>query len=88
MIQVEAEVLRLEQHKASKMKELVLKKKTELEEHRRRAHLVGEEGYATQFTVEAIEAGNMLWNDSLGVFAFPRSQPDPSARKMEWFINA
>ncbi|BAF18174.2 Os05g0552900, partial [Oryza sativa Japonica Group] len=54
---VEAEVLRLEQHKASKMKELVLKKKTELEEHRRRAHLVGEEGYATQFTIEAIEAG-------------------------------
>uniref|UniRef100_A0A0E0L5G3 ATP synthase subunit beta n=1 Tax=Oryza punctata TaxID=4537 RepID=A0A0E0L5G3_ORYPU len=54
---VEAEVLRLEQQKASKMKELVLKKKTELEEYRRRAHLVGEEGYATRFTIEAIEAG-------------------------------
>uniref|UniRef100_J3M9I8 65-kDa microtubule-associated protein 3 n=1 Tax=Oryza brachyantha TaxID=4533 RepID=J3M9I8_ORYBR len=54
---VEAEVLRLEQLKSSKMKELVLKKNTELEEHRRRAHLIGEEGYATQFTIEAIEAG-------------------------------
>ncbi|KAG8086356.1 hypothetical protein GUJ93_ZPchr0010g8085 [Zizania palustris] len=54
---VEAEVVRLEQLKATKMKELVLKKKTELEEHRRGAHLVGEECYANQFTIEAIEAG-------------------------------
>uniref|UniRef100_A0A0D9WJH0 Uncharacterized protein n=1 Tax=Leersia perrieri TaxID=77586 RepID=A0A0D9WJH0_9ORYZ len=54
---VEAEVSRLEQLKASKTKELVLKKKTELEELRQRAHLVGEEGYATQFTIEAIDAG-------------------------------
>ncbi|CAM0954042.1 unnamed protein product [Alopecurus aequalis] len=54
---VEAEVLRLEQLKASKMKELVLKKQTELEELRRQAHLVGEEHYATQFSIEAIEAG-------------------------------
>jgi hypothetical protein len=54
---VESEVLRLEQHKASKMKDLVLKKKTELEEHRRRAHLIGEEGYAAKFSDEAIEAG-------------------------------
>jgi hypothetical protein len=56
-MQVEAEVLRLEQLKASKMKELVLKKQTELEELRRQAHLVGEEHYATQFSVEAIESG-------------------------------
>jgi hypothetical protein len=35
---VEAEVLRLEQLKASKMKELVLKKSTKLEELRRQAH--------------------------------------------------
>uniref|UniRef100_A0A0D3GAJ4 ATP synthase subunit beta n=1 Tax=Oryza barthii TaxID=65489 RepID=A0A0D3GAJ4_9ORYZ len=54
---VEAEVLRLEQHKASKMKELVLKKKTELEEHRRRAHLVGEEGAIDpSLLLEQIEA--------------------------------
>ncbi|VAH22394.1 unnamed protein product [Triticum turgidum subsp. durum] len=52
---VEAEVLRLEQLKVSKMKDLVLKKQTELEEHRRRAHLVGDEHYATQFNIEAIE---------------------------------
>jgi hypothetical protein len=59
-MQVEAEVLRLEQLKASKMKELVLKKQTELEELRRQAHLVGEEHYATQFSIEAIEAGTFL----------------------------
>uniref|UniRef100_N1QWL2 65-kDa microtubule-associated protein 3 n=1 Tax=Aegilops tauschii TaxID=37682 RepID=N1QWL2_AEGTA len=57
MQKVEAEVLRLEQLKVSKMKDLVLKKQTELEEHRRRAHLVGDEHYATQFNIEAIEAG-------------------------------
>lgn len=39
------------------MKELVLKKKTELEEHRTRAHLIGEEGYAAEFSEESIEAG-------------------------------
>ncbi|KAI5020062.1 hypothetical protein ZWY2020_044950 [Hordeum vulgare] len=54
---VEAEVLRLEQLKVSKMTDLVLKKQTELEEHRRCAHLVGDEHYATQFNIEAIEAG-------------------------------
>uniref|UniRef100_A0A453FC34 65-kDa microtubule-associated protein 3 n=1 Tax=Aegilops tauschii subsp. strangulata TaxID=200361 RepID=A0A453FC34_AEGTS len=52
---VEAEVLRLEQLKGSKMKDLVLKKKSELEEHRRRAHLIGEEGYSDEFNIEAIE---------------------------------
>lgn len=39
------------------MKDLVLKKKSELEEHRRRAHLVGEEGYSDEFNIEAIESG-------------------------------
>ncbi|ONL99964.1 65-kDa microtubule-associated protein 3 [Zea mays] len=64
---VESEVLRLEQHKASKMKDLVLKKKTELEEHRRRAHLIGEEGYAAKFSDEAIEAGkdHILLDDTI-----------------------
>lgn len=54
---MESEVLRLEQLKVSKMKDLVLKKKTELEEHRRRAHLISEEGYAAEFSDEVIEAG-------------------------------
>uniref|UniRef100_A0ACD5VFX7 Uncharacterized protein n=1 Tax=Avena sativa TaxID=4498 RepID=A0ACD5VFX7_AVESA len=54
---VEAEVLRLEQLKGSKMKDLVLKKKAELEEHRRRAHLAGEEGYSDEFNIDAIESG-------------------------------
>lgn len=54
---VEAEVSRLEQLKASRMKELVLKKQAELEELRRQAHLVGDEHYATQFSIEAIETG-------------------------------
>ncbi|VAH78968.1 unnamed protein product [Triticum turgidum subsp. durum] len=57
---VEAEVLRLEQLKGSKMKDLVLKKKSELEEHRRRAHLIGEEGYSDEFNIEAIESGKFI----------------------------
>ncbi|KAG1368087.1 65-kDa microtubule-associated protein 3 [Cocos nucifera] len=57
VMQVEAEVLRLEQLKASKMKELVLKKKTELEELRRRTHLVEEASGETEFAIEVIEAG-------------------------------
>jgi protein regulator of cytokinesis 1 len=40
MMQVEAEVSRLEELKGSKMKELVLKKRTELEEICRRTHLI------------------------------------------------
>lgn len=39
------------------MKDLVLKKKTELEEHKRRAHLIGEDDCEVEFPVEAIEAG-------------------------------
>ncbi|KAJ3670750.1 hypothetical protein LUZ60_008176 [Juncus effusus] len=54
---VEAEVQRLELLKASKMKELVLKKKTELEEHRHRAHLIGDGDSDSEFPLEAIEAG-------------------------------
>ena len=59
-MQVEAEVLRLEQLKASKMKELVLKKKTEVEELRRRTHLVTEANSETEFATDAIEAGKNL----------------------------
>ncbi|ONK73440.1 uncharacterized protein A4U43_C04F31510 [Asparagus officinalis] len=52
---VEAEVVKLEKLKASKMKELVLKKKTELEDLRRRTHLVEKEDINRE--VEAIECG-------------------------------
>ncbi|WOL05921.1 65-kDa microtubule-associated protein 3-like [Canna indica] len=54
---VEAEVLRLEELKISMMKELVLKKKTELEELRRRAHLVADAENDTEFVINAIESG-------------------------------
>ncbi|CAL9087089.1 unnamed protein product [Musa textilis] len=54
---VEAEVLRLEQLKVSKMKELVLKKKTELEELRRWVHLVAEAENQEEFEISAIESG-------------------------------
>uniref|UniRef100_A0A1D1XLT1 65-kDa microtubule-associated protein 3 n=1 Tax=Anthurium amnicola TaxID=1678845 RepID=A0A1D1XLT1_9ARAE len=54
---VEAEVSRLEELKASKMKDLVLKKKAELEELRRRAHLLTEASSEIEFAVETIETG-------------------------------
>lgn len=63
---MESEVLRLEQLKASKMKDLVLKKKTELEEHRRRAHLISEEGYAAEFSDEVLRQVKIIsWNVNL-----------------------
>ncbi|XP_028756450.1 65-kDa microtubule-associated protein 3 isoform X2 [Neltuma alba] len=55
---VEAEVTRLEDTKASKMKELVLRKRTELEEICRKTHLVSE-GSAIECVVEAIESGSV-----------------------------
>ncbi|MQM18180.1 hypothetical protein Taro_051167 [Colocasia esculenta] len=54
---VETEVLRLEELKVSKMKDLVLKKKLELEELHRRAHIVAEADDEIEFTVEAFESG-------------------------------
>lgn len=57
--QVEAEVSRLEELKASKMKDLVLKKKAELEELRRRTHLLAEANGDIEFAVEAIESGTL-----------------------------
>ncbi|WOK98817.1 65-kDa microtubule-associated protein 3-like [Canna indica] len=54
---VEKEVMRLEQLKVSKMKELVLKKKTELEELRRRTHLVAEAQSEADSLLCAIESG-------------------------------
>ncbi|XP_077240122.1 65-kDa microtubule-associated protein 3-like [Tasmannia lanceolata] len=54
---VEAEVSRLEELKASKMKELVLKKRSELEEICRRTHMVAETDTAMEYAMEAIETG-------------------------------
>ncbi|XP_042512137.1 65-kDa microtubule-associated protein 3-like [Macadamia integrifolia] len=57
IIYVEAEVSRLEEFKASKMKELVLKKRSELEEICRRTHLVAEADSAIEYAIETIESG-------------------------------
>ncbi|KAK1256766.1 65-kDa microtubule-associated protein 3 [Acorus gramineus] len=54
---VEAEVSRLEELKEGKMKELVLKKKAELQELRRRTHMVVETEGAMEYAIEAIESG-------------------------------
>ncbi|KAI4351873.1 hypothetical protein L6164_006179 [Bauhinia variegata] len=56
---VEAEVSRLEELKSSKMKELVFKKRTELEEICRKTHLVPEADSAVEYLVEAIESGSV-----------------------------
>ncbi|KAG4911045.1 hypothetical protein JHK87_057161 [Glycine soja] len=57
---VEVEVARLEVLKSSKMKELVLKKRTELEEICRKTHLIPEIDNAVESAVEAIESGSFL----------------------------
>ncbi|GAB4825996.1 hypothetical protein Ancab_008865 [Ancistrocladus abbreviatus] len=54
---VEAEVSRLEQLKSSKMKELVLKKRSELEELCRKTHMVPETDGETEYVIEAIDSG-------------------------------
>ncbi|KAH0464206.1 hypothetical protein IEQ34_006992 [Dendrobium chrysotoxum] len=54
---VETEVVRLEELKASKMKELVLRKKAELEELRRRTHLVERGDNDIEISIEVIESG-------------------------------
>lgn len=54
---VEAEVSRLEELKASKMKELVLKKRSELEEFCRRTHMVPEVDSTMEDAIDAIESG-------------------------------
>ncbi|KAJ4955309.1 hypothetical protein NE237_012092 [Protea cynaroides] len=57
IIYVEEEVSRLEELKASKIKELILKKRSELEEICRRTHLVAEAESAIEYAIEAIESG-------------------------------
>uniref|UniRef100_A0A2N9GG61 65-kDa microtubule-associated protein 3 n=1 Tax=Fagus sylvatica TaxID=28930 RepID=A0A2N9GG61_FAGSY len=54
---VEAEVSRLEEFKSSKMKELVLKKRSELEEICRKTHMVPEVDSTMEYAMEAIESG-------------------------------
>ncbi|KAG4182447.1 hypothetical protein ERO13_A09G044000v2 [Gossypium hirsutum] len=54
---VEAEVSRLEELKSSKMKELVLKKRLELEEICRKTHLVPDSECAIEDAIVAIESG-------------------------------
>uniref|UniRef100_A0A5B6ZTY3 65-kDa microtubule-associated protein 3-like n=1 Tax=Davidia involucrata TaxID=16924 RepID=A0A5B6ZTY3_DAVIN len=54
---VEAEVSRLEEFKASKMKELVLKKRSELEEICRKTRMIPESDSAMEIAIEAIESG-------------------------------
>ncbi|XP_009758362.1 65-kDa microtubule-associated protein 3 [Nicotiana sylvestris] len=54
---VEGEVSRLEELKASKMKELVLKKRSELEEIYRKTHIVADSDSAMSIAIEAIESG-------------------------------
>ncbi|XP_060203445.1 65-kDa microtubule-associated protein 3 [Lycium barbarum] len=54
---VEGELSRLEELKASKMKELVVKKRSELEEICRRMHMVADSDNAMDVAIEAIESG-------------------------------
>ncbi|EEF49147.1 65-kDa microtubule-associated protein 3 isoform X2 [Ricinus communis] len=56
---VEAEVSRLEELKSSKMKDLVLKKRSELEEICRKTHMVPEADTAIEYAIDAIEFGNV-----------------------------
>ncbi|XP_068654195.1 65-kDa microtubule-associated protein 3 isoform X2 [Aristolochia californica] len=54
---VEAEVARLEELKSTKMKELVLKKRSELEDICRRTHMVVEIDTVVELAIEAMESG-------------------------------
>lgn len=56
-MQVAAEVARLEELKSSKMKELVLKKKSELEEICKKTHMVPESNSPIEHAIEAIDSG-------------------------------
>ena len=57
MMQVEEEVARLEELKGSKMKELVLKKRTELEEICRRTHLIAESNTTLDKSIASMDSG-------------------------------
>lgn len=55
--QVEAEMLRLEQLKSSKIKEVLMKKRLELDEIYRQAHIVIKAHGATEYSFQAIASG-------------------------------
>lgn len=59
-MQVEQEVARLEQLKSAKIKEVLLKKKKELEETCRRTHMDTEALTRAEYSSEAIESGKDL----------------------------
>ena len=59
-LQAEAEVLRLQQMKSSKIKEVLFKKRLQLEEICRGAHMVVEDHNSIDFSIETIESGNIL----------------------------
>ncbi|KAG8640722.1 65-kDa microtubule-associated protein 3 isoform X2 [Manihot esculenta] len=56
---VETEVSRLEELKSSKMKDLVLKKRSELEEICRKTHMIPEADTAMEYAIEAIGSGDV-----------------------------
>ena len=57
MMQVEEEVSTLEELKGSKMKELFLKKRTELEEICRRTHLIEENNTTLRKSIASMVSG-------------------------------
>lgn len=59
IMQVAAEVDRLEALKASKMKELVRKKRSELEDICRKTHIILESESGLEFSIQAIETGEL-----------------------------
>jgi len=56
-LQVEREVRRLEQFKSTKMKELVQRKKMELEEICRKTHLTLQTVFPSGHPIESIDSG-------------------------------
>ena len=62
-VQAEIEVKRLKSLKASKMKELVLKKRSEMEELCRKAHTIPESCMLLDKSIASMESGKnkMLW---------------------------
>ncbi|XP_006851756.2 65-kDa microtubule-associated protein 9 isoform X2 [Amborella trichopoda] len=55
--QVESEVIRLEELKGSRMKELALKKQLDLEEIYQKSHMLAETDIESEFSVASIESG-------------------------------
>lgn len=66
-LKVDAEVSRLEELKSSKMKELVMKKRTELEDICRKTHLITESDTSLEIAIEAIESGMLKDVDFLKI---------------------